>query len=228
MEHEEAIQLMAAERYLLGELSPEIRDSFEEHFFSCQDCAADVRAGATFLEHSRKLLAVQPATEVIPEPVPTGPKPGWLAPLRPALVVPLMALLVGVVGYQNVVTYPKLKNDAAELRTPQVLPVASLINSNTRGGRIPSVTIRSGEPFLLFVDIPSSYAFTSYIADLLGPLGKAEWSLTIPLQATRDTVPIRVPAGVRLAGIYTLVVSGATAGGQLMEVGRYPFTLKLR
>lgn len=228
MEHEEAIQLMAAEKYLLGELSPEIRDSFEEHFFSCHDCAADVRAGAAFLENSKKLFAVRPATEVLPEPVPARSKPGWLAWLRPALVVPIMALMVGVMGYQNVVTYPKLKSDVAELRAPQILPAASLINSNTRGGSIPSLTIRSGEPFLLFVDIPPSNTFTSYIADLLGPLGRAEWSLTIPLQATRDTVPIRVPAGVHLAGIYTLVVRGATAGGQAIEVGRYPFTLKLR
>src|SRR5436305_15330434 len=46
MEHSEATDTMAAERYLLGEMTPEDRDAFEEHFFDCSDCAADVRDGA--------------------------------------------------------------------------------------------------------------------------------------------------------------------------------------
>src|SRR5690348_12241466 len=120
MEHSEAIRLMAAEKYLMSELTPELRDSFEEHFFSCQDCAADVRAGAAFLEHSKKLLAVQPAAEVMPAPVPV--KPGWMRWLRPALALPILALLMGVILYQNLVTYPSLKGTVAELRTPQILP----------------------------------------------------------------------------------------------------------
>ncbi len=37
-----------AERYLLGELSAEEREKFEEHYFSCQQCADSVMAGATF------------------------------------------------------------------------------------------------------------------------------------------------------------------------------------
>ena len=35
MDHSEAVQLMATERYLLGELSPDQREAFEEHFFEC-------------------------------------------------------------------------------------------------------------------------------------------------------------------------------------------------
>jgi anti-sigma factor RsiW len=226
MKHEEAIDLMAAEKYLLGELSPELRDSFEEHFFSCQDCAADVRASAAFLQHSKKLLAAQPAAEVTPVPLPA--KPRWFGWLRPAIALPVMALLVAIVGYQNFVTYPKLKNDVAELRTPQILPVASLINSNARGGTTPAVTIQAGQPFLLFVDIPSSSAYTSYVAELQGPDGDQKWSLTIPPQATRDTVPIRVPAGVKTAGMYVLIVRGIGNAGVNAEVGRYPFSLKLQ
>ena len=34
---------MAAERYLLGELTDAERDQFEEHFFDCSACADDVR-----------------------------------------------------------------------------------------------------------------------------------------------------------------------------------------
>src|SRR5260221_4650415 len=46
MEHAEATESMAAERYLLGEMTPEDRDAFEEHFFGCGACATDVRDGA--------------------------------------------------------------------------------------------------------------------------------------------------------------------------------------
>ena len=49
MDHSESIRLMAAEKYLLGELAPELREQFEEHFFDCQECALDVRAGAALV-----------------------------------------------------------------------------------------------------------------------------------------------------------------------------------
>ncbi len=42
MDHSEATRTMASEKYLLDELSDEARDSFEEHFFDCRVCAADV------------------------------------------------------------------------------------------------------------------------------------------------------------------------------------------
>ena len=34
---------MASERYLLEEMSELERHAFEEHFFSCADCAEDMR-----------------------------------------------------------------------------------------------------------------------------------------------------------------------------------------
>ena len=43
MNHEEAIRIMGTEQYLLNDLSPELREKFEEHFFECPECAADLR-----------------------------------------------------------------------------------------------------------------------------------------------------------------------------------------
>ena len=57
MDHSESIRLMAAEKYLLGELTPDLQEKFEEHFFECQECALDVRAGAALVEHSKVVLA---------------------------------------------------------------------------------------------------------------------------------------------------------------------------
>jgi hypothetical protein len=43
MNHQEATELAAVEKYLLDELSPALRDAFEEHFFGCPECSADLR-----------------------------------------------------------------------------------------------------------------------------------------------------------------------------------------
>ena len=42
MDHQEVLSTLASERYLLGEMTDTERDSFEEHFFSCAECAEDV------------------------------------------------------------------------------------------------------------------------------------------------------------------------------------------
>jgi hypothetical protein len=134
-----------------------------------------------------------------------------------------------VVGYQNLVTYPRLKSAAALVDAPRIMASVSLINANTRGGSKTVVSAGQGEPFLLFVDIPAEARFSSYVAELDGPAGKSEWSLTIPAETAKDMVSIRVPAGHRDAGMYTLVVRGTdSSGGTSSEVGRYPFELQIR
>ena len=56
MDHSEALQQMAAERYLLDELTPDAREAFEEHLFDCPECALDLRAGAAFVEEAKAQL----------------------------------------------------------------------------------------------------------------------------------------------------------------------------
>ncbi len=224
MDHTEAIRLMAAEKYLLGELAPDSCEQFEEHFFECQECARDVRTGAAFVEHSKVLLAT-PTPQ--PSQVVAVQRPGgWLGWLRPALAVPVLAVLLAVVGYQNLVVYPKLRG---AVDAPRILASASLMSANTRGANKTVVTARQGEPFLLFVDIPGEARFSSYLAELQGPGGGLEWSLSIPGESVKDTVSIRVPPGQRGPGMYTLVVRGLdSTGAKGPEVGRYPFEFRIR
>ena len=229
MDHSESIRMMAAEKYLLGELTPELREQFEEHFFECQECALDVRAGAALVEHSKVVLSEPVAVSGLSRPSLVPARAGWFGWLRPAFVVPILAVLLAAIGYQNLVTYPKLKDEAAMVNRPQILASASLINANTRGAGRTVVTAQPGEPFLLFVDIPAEARFSSYIAELDGPAGNSEWSLTIPAEMTKDTVPIRVPAAHRGPGMYALVVRGVdSTDGKHIEIGRYPFVLQIR
>src|ERR1039457_1070131 len=56
MEHNRAVEIKAGERYLLGEMPPDEREDFEEHYFTCAECAQDVRAAARFRANARELL----------------------------------------------------------------------------------------------------------------------------------------------------------------------------
>jgi hypothetical protein len=234
MDHDAVVRQKMTERYLLDELDPETRDEFEEHFFDCPDCALDVRAGALFVEQSKVVLAEtsEPISAGLPVPAPVPARPGWLAGLRsglrsmlrPAVVVPVMALLLVTIGYQNLVTYPQLRQ---ALNSPQVLPWAS-VNVGTWGSGGPVITTRPGEGFLLFVRIPPDGSYSRYTAELYNLAGKLEWSLTIPATSAQDQWPVQVPGANREAGSYTLAVRGITAAGESKEVGRASFELQIQ
>lgn len=57
MDHREAIEIQAVERYLLNELSPEEAESFERHYFECTECALAVEAGRWFAASTRAVFA---------------------------------------------------------------------------------------------------------------------------------------------------------------------------
>ncbi|HUK23695.1 MAG TPA: zf-HC2 domain-containing protein [Terriglobales bacterium] len=224
MDHEVVVREKMTERYLLNELEPEARDEFEEHFFDCPQCALDVQAGSTFVEQARRVLAEQPQTEARAYPASGASKSSaWLAWLRPVSYAAAMALLLAVAGYQNLVTYPALRQ---KLNHPQLLPWAS-VNIGTWGSSGPVVSARPGEGFLLFVRIPPEGNYATYTADLYNSSGKREWSLTIPASSAQDQWPIRVPGETRSGGSYILVVRGVTAAGESKEIGRAPFELHL-
>ena len=211
MDHSEAIREMLAEKYLLDELSPEARETFEEHFFGCMECAQDVRSGATLIGGMKDVLAEEPARAGAVDRQPESTRSGWLGWLRPALALPVLIVLIGIVAYQNLVSYPKLKMAA---NTPQVLPWAS-VNVSSRGANAPTITVPHGDGFLLYVNIPPD------------PSGKMEWSLTIPA-TIEDGYPVHVPAANRAGGSYTVVVQGVSAVGEKSEIGRTQFELRVQ
>src|SRR5580698_8096770 len=101
MEHEQAVQQMAVEQYLLDELSPELREEFEEHLFDCAECSLDLRAGAAFVEEAKlqlpNLVSSAPATSRRPEPKRIDWF-AWMKPLmRPAFAAPVFAALLLVI-----------------------------------------------------------------------------------------------------------------------------------
>ena len=155
------------------------------------------------------------------------PSPRWLAWLRPAVVVPVMATMLAVIGYQNLVTYPRM---AHQLNSLQVLPWA-VVNLDTFGSEVPTIKPQPGEPFLLLVRIPPGGGYSKYTADLYNPAGKLEWSVTfaIPESSEQDQWPLQVPgANNREPGRYKLKVRVITTSGESKDVGQTSFELQIQ
>ena len=228
MDHQEAIGLSAVERYLLGELSPLERDGFEDHFFSCHECATDVRITAQFLDGARKELGRGGLEERAPGRAKQSSLGAWLAALwRPAFLGPVMAMLLLLVGYQNVVVYPHLTQALGQLRQPAVLSAVSLISANSRAEGHLQVNGTANQPVLLSLDIPAEERFASYVCELVTASGTVLWQVPVSTGQAHDTVSIGVPAGTLRAGDYAVVVKGLTHGSEgTVDLARYPFALQ--
>lgn len=230
MDHATVVRQKMTERYLLDELDPQVRDEFEEHYFDCQECALDVKAGAVFIEQSKAALAEQKETAPALQTVPGGRAlaglPPWMRWFRPATVIPVLAILLAAILYQGLVEVPKMQQ---ALNAPQVLPWAQ-VNIGTYGGEDKIVTTRPGQGFLLFVRIPPDGVYARYTAELYDPAGKREWSVAIPVTAAQgapqqDQWPVQVPPANRQSGTYSLVVSGVTGAGEVRKVGQSTFEI---
>lgn len=228
MDHTEATSLSAVEKYLLGELSPEARDAFEEHFFDCEECSTELRAMTLFLAQARQELA-RPADAGISES--RRVRFSFPSFLRPVFTVPAMAAMLLFIGFQNAVTLPHLKDKAASAARPRILSSVNLVDGGSRGEEIRTIAVSAHQPFLLFVDIPAENRFSSYLCSLYSPSGKVIWQITVSPAQASDTVSIQVPPENAQPGVNTLLVQGVYAdaqNGTPVDLVRYRFLLQTR
>jgi hypothetical protein len=231
MDHSEAVKQMAAERYLLDELTPDAREAFEEHFFDCQDCALDLRAGVAFVDEAKaqlpNLASALPARGPSRLREPKVKREWWLGWLQPAFAAPLFATLLLVIGYQNLVTYPALRAAASE---PQLLPWAPL-HGATRGGSPLTIAADHRHGIALPIDLPprpSVGAYAAYSFDLYDPQGKLAWTgLTAGDAGEGQRLSLLIPGAILRNGSYAIAVSGVAAHGERTEIDKYVFELHL-
>jgi hypothetical protein len=226
--HFEALQSRAVEKYLLGEMLPPERDEFEEHFFDCPECAVDLRATAAFLDAAKRELKELSSEVAHNQPV---KRSLFVMPWKPALAWTALAASLLVTAYQNILVFPRMTNEIAQLKAPEVLPSLSLVNGNSRGDETSAMTVANAKPFLLLVDIPTQDRFMSYTCSLYSPSGALAWQVQISAPEAKDTVSIRVPGVEKAAGSYTLIVRGngdGTSPGPAVELAQYRFTLKVQ
>ena len=208
MNHEDAIREMAVEKYLLGELTGDSRNVFEEHLFDCPICAADLSSGVTLLEGARSELAASLREETASGR--TSFLPAWLSPVW---MLPALAACLALLVYQSAVVVPSMRKQVAEANAPAVLNTLALAGGQARGVELPKVIAPKEGSFLLAVDIPTSADYTSYLCVLSAPDGTTVWKGQVTAEQARDAVHIQIPSGITKPGENTLVVNGVHGEG---------------
>ncbi len=213
MDHNEALQLQAAVKYVLGELSQVQRGEYEEHYFDCAECAVDIKALATFADTTREVLRQERANEFAKELVPA--RGGWLRWLQPMVAVPAFAALLLIVAYQNTVTIPQAKNAPARATTEVYGQSFLLQPSDTRRGNEAIVNeapleVRPTEGFLLQLDFNPSSSFPAYLCQLQDSSGRVLRQFAVPAEKVKQELHLPVPAGlISRPGQYSIVFFGA-------------------
>jgi hypothetical protein len=232
MDHNEAVRLQAAEKYLLGELSKEQHAAFEEHYFECSACAEEMKTAIAFMESARQVARAD-ARQAIEEKglVPASPRMGgWFAWLRPAFAVPVFAALLLFIGYQNGVTIPGLKQGASQSASARIFNSFSFMEVGARGEAGLTIKVRPDDEFALEVDFPPVASAASYVGQIQDAAGRTKFSLPVSLEQAKSTIHVDVPGGSLKAGNYNFVILAVDASsaqaGTTKETKRLPFTVE--
>lgn len=236
MEHSYASEHRFVEQYLLDELPPAVRDEFEEHFFDCRECSAELRLTSEFLATARlELQRPEFATAAASPGAVRAPGAarwvrnalgGWLSWRGPFAGAALAACLL-VLVYQNVVTLPRLRSDVARAEAPAVIPVISLVGGNSRGGNVPSANVSGAKSVLLQLDIPTLDGVSTYSCSLYSPDHRLIWSVDVTAEEAKDTVFLRAPLVRAESGTYTLAVQAKNSNGAKVDVVKYQVNLNI-
>jgi hypothetical protein len=220
MDHVEATHIQAPSRYLRDELSPSEARAFEEHFFSCPECADELRLEDAFAENARAVFldeSREQCRRAQPGPAPRAqlrPEPGshWWERFRfsfPATLAAAVCLLA-VVAVQNLTTIPHLKTEVAQLSSGEA-PFAFPL-TRARGDAGESVTVPPRSAFFMpYFLLPGGAAFARYTCDVQTRDGVNKKHVTV------DAPPPGQPLGLLLlrsefpSGIYSIKVRGDNA-----------------
>jgi Putative zinc-finger len=206
MDHNEAIQLQAAVKYVLGELSQAQREEYEEHYFDCAECALDLKALAIFADTAREVLRQEKASALAGDRVRV--RSGWLRWLQPVTAVPVFAALLLIVTYQNTVTIPRVREEAASGAAQLFVSSRAPKMAVTRGGGEVKLSARANESLPLKFDFTPSQTFEAYVCQLQDEAGRSLLQLRVPGSFTNKELNLVVPAGVVKPGKYALVFTG--------------------
>jgi hypothetical protein len=211
MTHQEAVDTLAPDRYLLGEMSDGERDTFEEHYFSCADCADDIRAAEAMIAGAKAGFAGGPTARVV--------SMADAAPRRPiryrSVAIPwaAAATLAVLAGYQSLWVVPSLRRESSPVA---LVPVTLRPESRGREPVVPAGA--PGRPIALAVDIndvPSD-------GELLYELSRSDGTRIL---SGRASVPqpgtplfLLIPASTRLVPAhYSLTVQNDATNHPLGE-----------
>jgi len=205
MDHHEAEQSQAVARYILNEMGDDERDRFEEHYFDCRDCGADVLAGESMRANLRALPKPVPQPEPVPPMViPFPPRPAW----KRALDMAVAAMLAVVV---TAFVIPRIQGPAPQPSMERASE--SFITGESRGPGAPPTTLRAGaSDNLLIVIIKPEWQHQQYEFQLRRTDGKVDLTVSMTAEQAKDQVSL-LPRSLP-AGSYVLAIYGRTDGNR--------------
>ena len=227
MDHNNATETKAAEQYLLGEMTENQRAEFEDHFFTCPECADAIRLGTYFVDNAKLLRSEQledpkPAGRVLTmQPRPRGPL--WQRVSSASGIA--AAVLLAIVSYQNLVQIPALRAGTLLVVTP------TMLKGQVRGAAasVPGarIAVRSGETYVpVYMDLNPEKPFPYYRAELIGPSGQVMMH-AVGEAPPHGTLEVELPVSKLPPGQYILLIRGEAGSGDPAgpEVDRFPFEL---
>jgi hypothetical protein len=229
MNHQEALQEMAVERYLLGELSGASLDNFEEHLFECSECAIDVKIGGTFIDAVRTEGSA-PRRVAVPRVESARRWTFWFT--SPWVLAPALAACLVILAFQTFVLQPRMRQELARVQAPSVLNPLVLANAGARGDSVPEIVAPEHGSFVISLDVPTTGGFSRYLCSLYAPDGSLLWQTTVSPEQARDALLINLPASKTKEGLNAFLIQGLPAGGRasgtLVDLARYRFRVKIQ
>jgi hypothetical protein len=215
MDHQEATRIGAPTRYMLGELSGSEKEAFEEHFFTCHECAEELQTSAMFAANARAVFKEQAASRpVLVSNVP--PNRSWLDWFRMPQWLPaaaVAALLLCVVGYDRVVVIRDLKHQLAADHGPQ--PLLSFPLRLARGDE--AFTIPKTQPFFAFYfNLPPNQA-SGYIAEIGGGPNSLTRTVPLPTPGAGDPFTILLRRSEFPSGSYMLRIRDEATHSEIVK-----------
>lgn len=211
MEHTDAILTNAVERYLLGEMTEAEQGIFEEHYFDCRVCAADVTDGTRMMMAGRHVAAEQAqAANVVA--MPAG-RFRWIPAAAAASLI--FGLLGSGVGYRV----------ALQQHQPstELVRVVQMETGVSRAGTPRNVpTVRPGDELRFDVE---PYDEAERYAAAVHCGGKVQSTHGISREMAADAIFLRL--GELPAGRCELVIEGVRKDGNRFEITSSPFVVRV-
>jgi hypothetical protein len=208
MTHDEATKSLAAERYILDDLEPAERDAFEEHFFDCTECAADVRDTAKIADGVRTGVRVAPVRHYT----------RWAAAAAGAVVA------IGL-AYQYVPEVAGLRPHSSNrpVQSARAIQPEQVIELDTaRAAQTPYVIAAKQSVSIVFV-IPVTDPHPTYICELRDEAGVIVASRRVTTKdEAANAVTLVVPPNTLHSGHYTLGIRGDR------EIPAYHFAVEVQ
>lgn len=218
MTHQEAVESLATERYLLDDMSNSDRQAFEDHFFSCELCADDMRVAAAMFKGAKAGFAGGAATaQVLPMVARSAVKaPVWYR--STALPWAAAAALALVTTYQSFWVVPSLRRDQSPLA---IVPVT--LRPASRGAE-PVVPLSSdGTPITLAIEINEPADTGQLIYELKNADGRPIVSGRAAAPAPGTPLLLLIPSTLVGPSHYSLSVHDA--GPSNRPLGEYRFAV---